>query len=196
MVSTHLPLPPPAPPNTVQHHAGFLLPQSGGRGAQMVLQVPCRAGTSWRPPAYCMVHRCGRPKSTTAFRSSHSSWRADGRRTLCLTSTAAASPPLSNASWFLHVYPSPAPHRQNAVQHHAVLLPPPTRSTAPSHPRLSVKKSEVLLVTPIRSARVVIHQGVPRCRRPRHNRRGSRERSHKRSVSPLVTTINHCLDGG
>ena len=179
------------------HTPPHILLLSGGLGAQMVLQVPCREGTSWRLVAHCPIHRCGRSKSTTAS-SQPTILLAHGRTSNSrLDIHSRRLPPTpATAKWFLHVYPPPAPHRQNAVQHHAVLLPPPTRSTAPSHPRLSVTKSEVLLVTPIRSARVVIHQGVPRCRRPRHNRRGSRERSHKRSVSPLVTTINHCLDGG
>ena len=179
------------------HTPPHILLLSGGLGAQMVLQVPCREGTSWRLVAHCPIHRCGRSKSTTAS-SQPTILLAHGRTSNSrLDIHSRRLPPTpATAKWFLHVYPPPAPHRQNAVQHHAVLLPPPTRSTAPSHPRLSVTKSEVPLVTAIRSARVVIHQGVPRCRRPRHNRRGSRERSHKRSVSPLVTTINHCLDGG
>ena len=91
----------------------------------MVLQVPCREGTSWRLVAHCPIHRCGRSKSTTAS-SQPTILLAHGRTSNSrLDIHSRRLPPTpATAKWFLHVYPPPAPHRQNAVQHHAVLPSP------------------------------------------------------------------------
>ena len=174
----------------------FLLSQSGGRGAQMVLQVPCRADTSWRPvPTARSTAAAVRNQQRLFAAHTPPGAQKDVELSAC---HPRLPPPPHSPTRVGFCTSTPPPHRTAKTRYNITrcFFPPPL---GPQHRRIHDSpspRSEVLLVAPIRSARVVIHQGVPRCRRPRHNRRGSRERSHKRSVSPLATTINHCLDGG
>ena len=91
------------------HTPPHILLLSGGLGAQMVLQVPCREGTSWRLVAHCPIHRCGRSKSTTAS-SQPTILLAHGRTSNSrLDIHSRRLPPTpATAKWFLHVYPPPA----------------------------------------------------------------------------------------
>ena len=91
------------------HTPPHILLLSGGLGAQMVLQVPCREGTSWRLVAHCPIHRCGRSKSTTAS-SQPTILLAHGRTSNSrLDIHSRRLPPTpATAKWFLHIYLSPA----------------------------------------------------------------------------------------